>query len=649
MFTLPGSRCSVRVQVRVLCSLFVLFAVQASFAEVTRVEIASRADMAFAGYERIMGRVFFAVDPADPRNAVIADIDKAPRNAQGRVEFSADFYVLRPKSGGNGAAVLEIVNRGNIRLVNRFNLTSAASPEIGDGLLMHRGFTIVGVGWEFDLPATGNDLLRIQVPVATDRGAPITGLVSSVFTVNQRTMRTTVGDLAVYAPVDAAAADTTLTVRDALTEKGRPVPRASFTLSGQTVTMAGGLEPGRIYELSYRAAGPPVAGLGLASVRDFASWLRHAPDTVAPAKFVYAFGQSQSGRYLREFLYHGFNTDERDRPVFDAVWAHIAGAGRIDINRRWSNPIAADGLVGPFPFADRAQRDPVTGTTDGLLDNPRARRHQPKLVLTNSAVEYWIDVGRVAALTHATPDGARDLAPGDNVRSYLTSSAQHAPGAFPPAAGGPGQQRGNPVEDTYVLRALMLAMDGWARDGVAPPPSRHPRFADGTLVRADAVAFPAIPGVASPRTVRPATRAPNALVPDGAGTGVPLPLLVPQVDADGNDRAGIRVPEVAVPLATYTGWNFRNEAAGNTGRLLGNTGSYIPFARTKAEREQRGDPRQSIAERYRSRDRYLALVRSAAEGLVRDRYMLEQDIDPVVQRAGAHWDLLVAPTTTSSR
>ncbi|MBM3819065.1 MAG: hypothetical protein FJW14_08645 [Acidimicrobiia bacterium] len=621
---------------RVLSVALTLLLAVPAYAEVTRVEITSRADMAFAGYERIMGRVFFAVDPSDPRNAVIADIDKAPRNAQGKVEFSADFYALRPTSGGNGAAVLEIVNRGSIRLVNRF----------GDDLLLQRGFTIVGVGWEFDLPAAGNDLLRIQAPAATDRGTPITGLVSAIFTVNQRTTRATVGDLVVYAPVDAAAADTTLTVRDALAEKGRAVPRGSFALSGQTVTMESGLEPGRIYELSYRAANPPVGGLGLASVRDFASWLRHAPDAVAPAKFVYAFGQSQSGRYLREFLYHGFNTDERDRQVFDAVWAHIAGAARVDINRRWSNPTAADGFVGPFPFADRAQRDPVTGATDGLLDNPRARRHQPKLVLTNSAVEYWIDAGRVAALTHTTPDGARDLTPGDNVRSYLASSAQHTPGAFPPAAGGPGQQRGNPVEDTYVLRALMVAMDGWAREGVAPPPSRHPRLADGTLVRADAVAFPAIPGVASPRTVRTAMRAANALVRNGAGAGAPLPLLVPQVDADGNDRAGIRVPEVAVPLATYTGWNFRNEAAGNTGRLLGNTGSYIPFARTKAEREQRGDPRPAIAERYRSREQYLALVRTAAEGLVRDRYMLQQDIDRVVQRAGAHWDVLMAPATS---
>ena len=384
-------------------------------------------------------------------------------------------------------------------------------------------------------------------------------------------------------------------------------------------------------------------------MRDFASWIRHAPDAVASAKYVYAFGQSQSGRYLRDFLYHGFNTDERDRQVFDGVLAHIAGAARIDLNRRWSTPTSGDGLVGGFPFADRAQRDPVSGLTDGLLENPRARRHQPKLFLTNSSVEYWIDVGRVAALTHTTPDGTRDLAMGENVRSDLFASAQHTPGAFPPAAGGQGQQRGNPTDYTFALRALLVAMDRWVREGVAPPASRHPRFADGTLVRADAVAFPAVPGVPSPRMVIPGSRTANLLAAGGAGAGTPLPLLVPQVDADGNDRAGIRVPEVVVPLATYTGWNFRNATAGNTRRLLGNTGSYVPFARTKAEREQRGDPRLSIAERYPSRERYLAMIKAAADALVRDRYMLEGDVDAVVQRAGAHWDLLTGTVTTSSR
>jgi hypothetical protein len=633
---------------RVLCLAFaLLFAVQSASAEVTRVQISSRADIAFAGYERITGRVFFAVDPADPRNAVIADIAKAPRNAQGKVEFSADFHVLRPKSGGNGAAIVDVVNRGGLRALPIFNRARGAD-EVGDGFLMQRGFTAIGIGWEFDLTGSGSQL-RIQVPAATEGGTPVTGIARAVFSVDRRETSATVGDLGVYVPIDASAGDTSLTVRDTISAQGQPVPRSTWRLTGQVVTMDGGFEPGRIYEISFRAANPPIGGLGFAAVRDFASWIRHAPDAVASAKYVYAFGQSQSGRYLRDFLYHGFNTDERDRQVFDGVLAHIAGAARIDLNRRWSTPVSGDGLVGGFPFADRAQRDPVSGLTDGLLDNPRARRHQPKLFLTNSSVEYWIDTGRAAALTHTTPDGMRDLAMGDNVRSYLFASAQHTPGAFPPAAGGTGQQRGNPTDYTFAMRALLVAMDRWVRDGVAPPASRHPGIAEGTLVRADAVAFPALPGVASPRTVIPGSRAANLLAAGGAGAGTPLPLLVPQVDADGNDRAGIKVPEVAVPLATYTGWNFRNAAAGNTRRLLGNTGSYIPFARTKAEREQRGDSRLSIEERYPSRDRYLSMIKAAADTLVRDRYMLAADVDAVMQRAGAHWDVLMGTVTTSSR
>jgi hypothetical protein len=371
-------------------------------------------------------------------------------------------------------------------------------------------------------------------------------------------------------------------------------------------------------------------------------------DAVAPAKYVYAHGQSQTGRFMREFLYLGFNADERERLVFDGVIAHIAGAARIDINRRGATPTAGNAFVGTFPFSDRAQRDPVTGATEGLLENDRARRHQPKLILTNTGVEYWIDTGRAAALVHTTPDGTRDAALGDNVRAYLFAGAQHTPGAFPPPAGGRGQQSANPIDYTLSLRALLVGLDSWVREGKTPPASRHPRIADRTLVRAQDVAFPAIPGVQSPRLVATARRASNALLPSNGGEGAAQPLLVSQVDADGNDVAGIRLPEVAVPLATYTGWNFRNPAIGGATRLLGNTGSYIPFARTRAERETRRDPRVSIEERYPDRAAYMAKVRAVTDGLVRDRYMLAEDVDAALTRAGEHWDLLNRTTTTSA-
>jgi hypothetical protein len=532
---------------RVLSFALALLIAAPAYAEVTRVEIASRADMTFAGYERIAGRLFFAVDPADPRNAVIADIATAPKNAQGKVEFSADFLMLRPKTGGNGVAILDVPNRGNVRAVQVFR----------DTFLMQRGFTVLDVGWQHGLPATG-DLLRIQVPGT-----------------------------------------------------------------------------------------PAVGGLGFAALRDAASWIKYVPGAVASARYVYGFGQSQSGRYLRDFLYHGFNTDERGRQVLDAAIPHIAGAARIDLNRRGSDPNPAGSVATAFPFADRALRDPVSGVTEGLLENSRASRNQPKVFYTNSDVEYWSSHGRAAALVHTTPDGARDLDPPDNVRVYHLAGTQHTPGAFPPARTA-GQQMGNPADYTVVMRALLVSLDRWVREGVAPPPSRHPRLADKTLVRPADVAFPAIPSVQRPNGLPAAARVANTLVPGGAGAGAPLPYLVPQVDADGNDRAGIRLVEVAVPLATYTGWNFG--AGGNfpAGDLVNLLGSYVPFARTKAEREQRGDPRLSIAERYQSREQYLSRVRASADALVRDRYMLQDDVEGVLGRAGAHWDLLMTPTTTSA-
>lgn len=621
-----------------------LCAATAARAEVTRVDVTSRVDLSYAGYEKILGRVYFAVDPADPRNAIVVDLDKAPRNAAGRVEFSADFYAVRPKSGGNGVAIVDVVNRGN-RVTRMFNrVTAGGDPDVGDGFLLRRGFTVIAVGWEFDLPAAGGGL-RIQVPAAQG----VTGIVGTLIEVDRRapTYRLT-EDVPAYAPVDPDGPDSVLTVRDRLSDAPQTIARSRWRLADDVVTLEGGFEPGRVYEMAYRVANPPIAGLGLAAVRDLASWAKHAADAVTPARYVYAFGQSQTGRFMREFLYLGFNADERDRLVFDGVIAHIAGAARIDINRRGSTPTTGNAFVGTFPFSDRALRDPVTGATEGLLENDRARRHRPKLFLTNSSVEYWIDTGRAAALVHTAPDGTRDAALGDNVRAYLFAGAQHTPGPFPPPPGGRGQQRANPIDYSLSLRALLVALDGWVREGVAPPPSRHPRFADRTLVRAQDVAFPAVPGVQSPRTVAPGRRAANALLPFAGGEGAVQPLLVSQVDADGNEIAGIRLPEVAVPLATYTGWNFRNPAIGGASRLVGNTGSYIPFARTQAERATRRDPRPSIEERYASRGVYLAKIRDAAAALVRDRYLLAEDVDAVISRASGHWDLATGSTTTSS-
>ena len=435
-------------------------------AEVTRVEIASRADLAFAGYEKIVGRVFFAVDPTDPRNAIVADLDKAPRNADGRVEFSADFELVRPKSGGNGVALIDIVNRGGRTVIPNFNRAGGRDPDVGDGFLLRRGFTVAAVGWEFDVPAS-RGLIRVDVPAAREAGQAITGIVRAAFTPAQP-QPFLVGDLAAYLPVDPEGPDSVLTVRDNIDGPSETVPRESWTLVGTMVTLQGGFTPGRIYELSFRAANPPVGGLGFVAVRDFATWIKHEPGAITTARYAYAFGNSQSGRFLRTFLYQGFNSDERGRQVLDATLINIAGAARLDLNRRWATPTTAAAPATQFPFADRALLDPISGMTDGLLENARAVQSQPKIIYTNTGVEYWSASGRAAALTHTTPDGSSDLELPDNVRSYFLAGAQHSPGAFPPVQA-LGQQPGNPLDYWWTLRALLVAMDGWVREGTAPP------------------------------------------------------------------------------------------------------------------------------------------------------------------------------------
>ena len=617
-------------------------------AEVTRVEIATRRDVlggrAFGStgaYEHIVGRLFFAVDPSHPRNRIIVDLDKAPRSADGRVEFSADLEILRPREPGrgNGIALIDVANRGNKTVLRSFNRASGAADPAsesayGDGFLLRQGFTIIWVGWEFDVVARPG-AVRINVPSA----AGTTGTVRATFVPNAKDAELTVGDLAGYLPADPMSADNTLSVRESRDASAVTIPRERWRLNGNVVTLDGGFVPGRSYELAYTATNAPVGGLGFAAFRDTAAWVKHAPGAPASAKHAFAFGSSQSGRFLRNFLYLGFNADEHNRQVFDAVLAHIAGASRIDLNRRWATPTSLGSFAATsFPFADVSQRDPVSGVEDGSLDNSRARDHQPKVFYTNTGVEYW-GGARSAALIHTVPDASKDLNLPDNVRVYFFAGTQHGPSVFPPMVTA-GQQQDNPTDYWWGMRALLIAMERWVLQGTPPPASRHPQLHDGTLVRGTVVAFPVVPGVSSPRKILSGARVANPLLAGEGAPGTALPLLVPQVDRDGNERAGIRLPEVAVPLATYTGWNFRNVAIGAPDQLFPLLGSYVPFARTKAERERARDPRLSIAERYPTRERYLEQVQETATALARDGYLLTDDLPAIVRRAGDHWDLL---------
>jgi Alpha/beta hydrolase domain len=622
-----------RLPVYVLAALVAVASV--AYGEVTKVDVTSRKAVGTSGYEKIVGTAHFAVNPKDPHNRVIADIDKAPVNASGLVEFSGDVVILRPLDAAksNGVALVDVVNRGRKTIMTTFDRGAVADPasdaDLGDAFLTRQGYTLVFVGWEFDVSRQPTSM-RLDVPAA--QGA--TGMVHGEFTPSDSAAEQTVTDLGGYLPAQPDATDTTLIVRDGPFGRPEIIKRDRFTVKGNTVTLTGGFTAGRTYELSYRPEKFPVSGLGMAAFRDVSTWVKHAPDALVHAPKAIAFGSSQSGRFLRTFLYYGFNNDEKGQQVFDGVMAHIAGGARLSLNLRGAEPTALSMYaIATFPFTPTAQRDPIGGVTEGLLDNDRARTNQPKVFFTNTSVEYW-GGGRSAALIHTSADGKSDVALPDNVRAFFLTGAQHGPARFPTRVN-QGQQPDNPLEYAYTLRALLVAMTKWVKDDVAPPASRIPRIADGTLVPVTQVNFPELAGVQSPK-----------IIPAGKQAGKSLPLLVPQVGDDGNELAGVRTAESVVAMATYTGWNFRNPAIGGTSYLVNLLGSAIPLAHTRAERTANHDPRKSVEERYTSRDAYVAAARQVEEALVKDRLLLADDLPQVMKRMEEQWNVA---TTTSTQ
>jgi hypothetical protein len=352
---------------------------------------------------------------------------------------------------------------------------------------------------------------------------------------------------------------------------------------------------------------------------------------------AYVFGVSQSGRFLRQFLHDGFNVDEHDRRVFTAVWPHIAGAGLGSFNERFAMPGYSSFPATRFPYTDRAQEN-RRGERDGI-QAIYAPAQLPKVLYTNTSVEYW-GQGRAAALTHTTIDGARDLDLPENVRLYLLAGTQHGEAPFPPPAG-PGQELANPTPQGNVMRALLRAMHLWASRDTAPPASRYPRLDGGTLTPLSTFKFPSLLGVSEPRSIE----GPGEMA---GGAFSPLPFLVPQVDADGNELAGIRVPEVTVPLATTTGWNFRSGRIGNPTTVYALLGAYMPLPRTRLEREGRGDPRRALDERYSDKADYLRRIRDAAAILVKDRFLLAEDVENVAERAARHWEYATRTSGTQT-
>lgn len=646
--------------------------------QVERVEIETRQLLAdglpfgLAGaYEKLEGRVVLSLDPADPGNARVVDLDKATRRQDGRVEYAADLYILRPVDPrrGNGTALVEVPNRGGKAMVRYFNRGATrsrdpmAAADLGDGFLMRHGFSLVWLGWQYDVPPDP-ELLRLYPARATAVQTPIEGLVRADEVFAERRLTFSLGHRGhdAYPVSDPSDPRNVLTVRDSRLGERRVISRDSWSFARcdegkpvadpRSICLPAGFEPGKIYEAVYVAREPAVVGLGLSAVRDLASYLKHHPESPVSAQRTIGFGVSQTGRYLRQFLYQGFNADLEGRPAFDGLLIHTAGAGRGSFNHRFGQPSRDAHRFSAFwyptdlfPFTGAVQKDPETGLEDGLLKVLAGSPAMPRIFFTNSGYEYW---GRAASLIHISVDGRRDVPPEPNVRSFHFASAQHFVGSFPPEPRRSLYDT-NPANFFFLLRGLLSALDDWVSRGVAPPPSAIPSIADGTLVSPDELAFPRIPGLSSLPAPHQAHRVDYGPRFRGQGivdlqpprVGRAFPVLVPQVDSDGNELGGLRLPEIAVPLATYTTWNLRAPEIGAAHEMADFVGAFLPFALTRTEGERNGDPRLSLDERYGSRGEYLGRYTEAAVELVRRRYVLAEDLPEMIEHAAELWDLVV--------
>lgn len=627
-------------------------------ARITGIDIASvepfadGAEFGTAGsYERVIGTARGELDPSDPANAGIVDIALAPRNARGLVEYKTDLFILRPKdpARGNGTLLFEVLNRGRKFLFNWVLDAPAqavqavndpkSAADAGTGLVLRRGYTLVWSGWEADaLRQQGG--MAIDVPVATRFGQPI------VETVRDQLVSATRGppEAPFFLTFKTASPDkdkARLTVRRRESDPPRPVPAEAwhYATPRQIELLPKGTKPlpGSLYEFTYQATEPKVLGIGFAATRDVVAHLRtEASGNANPAgggiKQTLALGISQSGRYLRDFIQQGFNRDEAGRRVFDGVLSHIAGVGGVFLNARFGQPSRTntqheDHLYpeNAFPFSAAAQHDPVTGRTGTIL---RGDGFDPLLIEMNTGTEYW---QKGASLLTTDPIGRRDVALPDTARAYLVSSGFHYGRAGMTSTKGPCANERSTLNPAPAIRALLVALEEWVKEGKAPPESRVPRISDGTLVEAAEIGFPFMVGV-------PVPTAPNAIARFGTyvdprpEAGPQYRPLVPRVDADGNDVAGIRLPAIAAPRATYTGWNLYADPF-PAGALCDREGSQIPFSPTQAERIANGDPRPSIEERYPDANAYVAAVTKSVDALVADRLLLREDGDHMIDAA----------------
>lgn len=669
------------VRLAVACALAAVATMTAAApadARVTKIQIITKESPTFGGYswpgvgqyEKIVGKAFGELDPTDPKNAVIVDLQLAPRNARGYVDYSFDFYILKPidLTKGNHKMLYEPPNRGGktISALNRGvggnDPGSVTNPMLlANAFLMPQGYSISFSGWDLSAgTSTANFNTTITLPIARNpNGSPITG-PSYEYIVN--------GGASYALTYPAAALDqskATLTHRVHLNDTPQVVPASGwqYNTAGTAISLApagASFVPNDIYEFSYTAKDPTVNGVGFAAVRDWNAWLRYAAkDDVGAANplagditRIYTEVQSQPGRFLNDFRYLGFNQAENGKQVFDGLMQWIAAGDGISMNYRWSQPGRTERnrqdhlfVEGRFPFANVASTDPITGRTDSRYEKCTASHTCPFAMEIFSANEYWV---KAASLMTTDPTGTRDLPDSPFTRIYFMSSMQHGTGNA--ASKGNCQQFQNPLDSQAVQRALFTALDKWVTAGTPPPPSEVPKLSDGTLVGPGqaSTGFPRIPGVTymGLKTTRyllnygsnfyttgiPTVNPPVITPPyqDNPANGPIYPSFVPKTDADGNDIAGIRLPEVQVPVATYTGWALRAAPQNNDG--CEGSGQSIPFPTTKADRLASGDPRLSIEERYGNVETYASLLQKAIDTLSRQGFLLPFDAETALNR-----------------
>lgn len=664
---------------RLLIATLLLLGAPLAHAAVERIEVQERHQLAdgtpfgkAGAYEALRGLVHITLDPRLPANAPIADLALAPRDAQGRVHVDAPFFMLRPIDGakGNGTLLYEVPNRGRLAMLPQIdeapeNNDPTSAADLGNAFLLRQGFTVLWSGWQWDIAAQPKDKrLVLTPPIATENGKPITGKVAYEVLVDAPSE--TAGFLGnqglPYPFAKPNAPDAALTIRERPDGPRHPIARQRWSFvpmaDGSTpheIRLQDGFEPGHFYELTYTARDPVVVAAGLAGIRDLLSYLRDHPLEGGPLpKRTLAFGISQSGRVIQTMLLRGLHVDEAGKMVFDGAFIHVAGGGKGGFDYRFALPTRHFSLLEDhiyptdyFPFTTKTERDPVTGARGSVLDKARAAHAVPKLFYVNESTEYW---NRAASLIHTDPEGKHDEAVDPSARIYLIAGAQHYAGRQ--------RNRGiyancvNPMNHYPEMRALLLDLDRWVRDGTEPPASSYPRIADGDLVTVAAykTAFPKLDEFALPETnLRPPrldfgprfeTQRIADIVPPKVGKE--FDTLVPKPDGDGTDQAGIRPPEIQVPLGTRTGFNTRTPAAGfpwGTGRF---DGSFVPFARSEAERRFTNDPRPSLEARYADRADYEKKLRAAAERTVASGFLRTEEVDAIVKAGGDFYDRIVA-------